>query len=235
MCFVLVLFQVHPSYPLVVAANRDEDRARPSRSPFRWPGEPAIWAGRDEVAGGTWLGVSEHGVLAALTNRRDGTVDKALPSRGTLCLEVLHEAMPAAAAVRIDGLLTVPQNPFNLLAASPKEAWVRSWRGDVWQFTPGAHVLTNRGDPDDTQQPSVHRALAATTLLDVESLALDALLDALGKICADTTEPDPICKPGGPRGTVSSSLIALHPNGTIAAYRHADGPPSERPYESVSL
>jgi uncharacterized protein with NRDE domain len=187
------------------------------------------------VAGGTWLGVNEHGVLAALTNRRDGTADRALPSRGTLCLEVLHEPTPAAAATRIDGLLTAPQNPFNLLAASPNAAWVRSWRGDVWQLGPGAHVLTNRGDPDDEAQPSVQRALAATASLDVAPLALDALLGALGKICADTTEPDPICKPGGPRGTVSSSLIALHPNGATAAYRHADGPPNERPYETVSL
>src|SRR5262249_22814900 len=97
MCFILALFQVHPTYPLVIAANRDELRTRPSQGPHRWPGEPAIWAGRDAVAGGTWLGVNDRGVLAAITNRRDGTLDPSRPSRGNFCLDVLRQSSPEAA------------------------------------------------------------------------------------------------------------------------------------------
>jgi uncharacterized protein with NRDE domain len=235
-CFILVLFQAHPSFPLVVAANRDEDRARSSLPPFRWDGEPALWAGRDEVAGGTWLGVNHLGVLGAITNRRDGENDPSFPSRGALCLDVLRQESPAmAAALVAERLATQRYNPFNLLCVNPTDGWVMNWRGARWELKPGVHVVTNRGDLDDMAQPSVERALSAVASLEVAELTLIELLDALGRICADTTEPDPICKPGGPRGTVSSSLIALHNDGSIAAYHHADGPPSEHVYAPVPL
>src|SRR5437764_9101163 len=162
MCFVLALFQVHAAYPLVVAANRDEDRARPSRPPFRWPDEPALWAGRDEVAGSTWLGVNRSGLLAAITNRRDGVNDPSLPSRGALCLGVLRQPSPAVASEFVGKQLMAQRyNAFNLMCASPAEGWVSNWRGDRWALSPGPHVLTNRGDVDDLAQPSVQRARSA--------------------------------------------------------------------------
>src|SRR5262245_6623941 len=107
MCFVLTLFQVHPVYPLVVAANRDEARSRKSRTPYRWPGRPAMWAGRDEVAGGTWLGVNEAGVLAAITNRVGGPRDESLPSRGQLCLAAVHQPDLQAARATFEADLSV--------------------------------------------------------------------------------------------------------------------------------
>jgi hypothetical protein len=64
---------------------------------------------------------------------------------------------------------------------------------------------------------------------------LDHLLAQLGRLCANTRGRAPICRPTGERGTVSSSLIALTPQGQIAAYWHANGPPSEIPYEPVAL
>ena len=57
---------------------------------------------------------------------------------------------------------------------------------------------------------------------------------ALGRLCADASGPDPICRLGGERGTVSSSLIALDAAGRLAAYWHADGPPAEAPYRPVA-
>src|SRR5262245_1245085 len=120
MCFILALFQIHPNYPLIVAANRDELRTRLSREPHRWPGEPAIWAERDEVASGTWLGVNDRGLLAAVTNRRDGALDPSRPSRGILCLDVLRQPSPEAARTLIVDLLAArAYNPFNLLCTSP--------------------------------------------------------------------------------------------------------------------
>lgn len=257
MCFIAVLFQAHPDYPLVVAANRNESRARPATAPYRWPDDtpspltrrgpkPAvrafrtaraegvqasIWAGRDEIAGGTWLGASELGFLVAITNRRDGPVDRSFPSRGVLCLDALREPSPSAALALVEERLRRAQyNPFNLLCGSPHEAWVTTWKGDTRSLSPGIHVITNAGDVDDRQIPAIVRAADALTGASVADAALDVLLDRLGRLCADTTEPDRICRAGGETGTVSSSLIALAPDGSLRAYRHADGPPCERPY-----
>lgn len=38
MCLVLIAWRVHPRYPLIVAANRDEFYARPTLPAQRWPG-----------------------------------------------------------------------------------------------------------------------------------------------------------------------------------------------------
>src|SRR6202789_4609381 len=71
MCLVLVVWRMHPRYPCVLAATRDEFHARPTASAGWWPDHPAILAGRDLEAGGTWLGVTRTGRFAALTNYRD--------------------------------------------------------------------------------------------------------------------------------------------------------------------
>ena len=69
-CLLVFVWQVETSHPLVVAANRDERLDRPAL-PFGvlQRGHPRMLGGRDELAGGTWLAVNEHGVVAGLTNR----------------------------------------------------------------------------------------------------------------------------------------------------------------------
>ena len=72
MCLILLAWRVHPRFPCVLAANRDEFHDRASAAAEWWPGEAGILAGRDLHAGGTWLGVTRRGHFAALTNFRDG-------------------------------------------------------------------------------------------------------------------------------------------------------------------
>ena len=85
MCLVLVVWKVHPLYPCVVAANRDEFHARPAAAADWWPDHPQILAGRDGQAGGTWLGLTRAGRFAALTNYRDPEQRRVdAPSRGAL-------------------------------------------------------------------------------------------------------------------------------------------------------
>src|SRR5690242_9425030 len=100
MCWIAVLLRVHDDFPLIVAANREEFRERPSRAPFPWPGSPAIWAGRDEHSGGTWLGVNSAGLLAAVTNRPEASFDATRRSRGLLCLDALQSETPRVARAR---------------------------------------------------------------------------------------------------------------------------------------
>jgi uncharacterized protein with NRDE domain len=151
-----------------------------------------------------------------------------------LCLDALREPSPSAALALVGERLRASQyNPFNLLCGNPEEAWVTTWKGDTRSLSPGVHVITNAGDVDDRQIPAIARAADALAGASVGAASLDLLLDQLGRLCADTTEPDRICRAGGTTGTVSSSLIALATDGSLRAYRHADGPPCEQPYADI--
>ncbi len=83
----LILFAINPSsrYRLVVAANRDELFARPTRQASFWEDHPSVLAGIDENMGGTWLGVNRQGDFAAVTNFREEPPHPIPPrSRGDL-------------------------------------------------------------------------------------------------------------------------------------------------------
>ena len=85
MCLVVLAFECHPLYRLVLAANRDEFHDRPAAPLGWWRDAPQVLAGRDLAAGGTWLGVDRRGRLGVVTNFRDpATVRPAAPSRGAL-------------------------------------------------------------------------------------------------------------------------------------------------------
>lgn len=89
MCLIVVGWRSHPDYPLVVAANRDEFFARPSSPIARWPDAPQVIGGLDLEAGGTWLGITESGRFAAVTNVREPGMAKGDCSRGTLTRDFL--------------------------------------------------------------------------------------------------------------------------------------------------
>lgn len=90
MCLILLGYQVDRRYPLIVAANRDEFYHRPTAPASFWEDAPDLLAGRDLLHGGTWLGVTRKGRLAALTNLRDaGPPRSDPPSRGNLVREFL--------------------------------------------------------------------------------------------------------------------------------------------------
>lgn len=91
MCIALLAIEVHPRYPLVILANRDESFVRPTRPMHVWPGEPVIVAGQDELSGGTWLGLNDRCQLALLTNYREPPEQSgARPSRGQLVTSYLY-------------------------------------------------------------------------------------------------------------------------------------------------
>ena len=71
MCILFVAVNQHKDYPLIIAANRDEFFDRPTSPSAFWEGDPDLLAGKDEQAGGTWMGINRSGRIAALTNIRD--------------------------------------------------------------------------------------------------------------------------------------------------------------------
>ena len=89
MCVIFLAFDVHADYPLVLLANRDEFYDRPTAAARYWPDHPNIFAGRDLVAGGTWLGITQGGRVAAVTNYREPGVRTGTHSRGELVADCL--------------------------------------------------------------------------------------------------------------------------------------------------
>jgi uncharacterized protein with NRDE domain len=99
-CLLVVLSRIDPAMPLVIAANRDERLDRPAvPATVLRPSQPRVIGGRDLLAGGTWLAVNEHGVVAGLTNQPlPNGRDETKRSRGELPL-VLAEHADATSAV----------------------------------------------------------------------------------------------------------------------------------------
>jgi hypothetical protein len=115
------------------------------------------------------------------------------------------------------------------------EGWVGTWQGDIRDIAPGVHVVSNFGDVDDDTIPIVREARHRIESLDLASPVVDELLGGLGRVCARTDQPVPLCHAGGDYGTVSSSLVAVKADGTVAAYWHAPGPPSECAFVPVDV
>ncbi len=91
MCLFLCAYKSHPDYPLIIAANRDEFHARPASEAQYWNDKPSILAGKDLEAGGTWLGITKYGRIAAVTNYHEKKLDPLPPqSRGALVYDFLH-------------------------------------------------------------------------------------------------------------------------------------------------
>jgi uncharacterized protein with NRDE domain len=102
-CTLALYFKSFDDYPLVVAANRDEHYDRPAAPPALLNADPAILAGRDLRAGGTWLGVNEHGLLAGILNRRWRPTGKRVAPFTTPVGRNPEREPPAKAAARVEG------------------------------------------------------------------------------------------------------------------------------------
>jgi uncharacterized protein with NRDE domain len=145
MCLILVAWRVHPDYPLVVAANRDEFFARPTAAADFWPDAPQVLAGRDLEGGGTWLGVTRDGRFAALTNFRDPAQNrKRAPSRGALVADFLAGAETPPVCLERIAPLSSQCYGYNLLLGDGASLW---WSSNVSSesrpLRPGLYGVSN--------------------------------------------------------------------------------------------
>jgi uncharacterized protein with NRDE domain len=161
MCLIALAWKAHPDFPLVVAANRDEWRARPAAPAAWWPDHPDLLAGRDLEAGGTWMGVTKGGRFCAVTNFRDPSDKRATArSRGELVAGFLAgRESPAAYCARL-AARSGDYNGFNLLAGSGDSlVYFDSREGEAREVEPGIHALSNH--LLDEPWPKVRRAREA--------------------------------------------------------------------------
>jgi uncharacterized protein with NRDE domain len=192
-----------------IAANRDERVDRPWDAPAQfWPG---ITGGRDRLAGGTWMGLNRHGVMAAVLNRT-GTLGPApgKNSRGELPLLALQHATAAAAAQALAALDAGSYRSFNLVVADASGAFLACGlaAGPV-QVSPlpaGVTMITS-GAPNDVSMPRIARHLPKFQAADFADW---------GALLADGAEGGAAALNIPPRngfGTVCASLITLPQGG----------------------
>ena len=143
MCLVVAAVDASARYELLFAANRDERHARPTAAAAWWPDLPGMFAGRDLVARGTWLGVDRAGRLGAVTNFRDASAAPASESRGALVADYLRAAAtPAEFAASLDARLDA-YGPFSLLLRERDRLRYVSNRAPPAELGAGVHALSN--------------------------------------------------------------------------------------------
>jgi uncharacterized protein with NRDE domain len=237
MCLILLAWHVHPDYPLVVAANRDEYFARPSAPAAFWPQAPDVLAGRDQEAGGTWLGITRQQRFSALTNFREGGKQRPdAPSRGALVADFLvGDADPqdylAALAAR-----SADYNGFNLFVADERRLGYCSNRGDGPRWlTPGIYGLSNH--LLDTPWPKLAAAKVAFAKALDDLPAQDRFFALLAdrEIVPDTRLPETGVPLGWERilsavfvnspnyGTRASTLLTTHRTGWVTLIERSFG------------
>ena len=211
MCVLALAWQAHPRWRLVLAANRDERHDRPAAPLARWPEADHVLAGRDLASGGTWLGLSETGRLAVVTNRHvDAPADPDAHSRGTLLRGILtgeDHGSPSAGF-----------NPFNLITvAGTTAAFSTNFpRPETTPLPPGVHGLSNA--TLNTAWPKVERLKhGLAEWLEQPAAQADGLLDALADEEAATNAPHPVGSPVFIRdpifGTRCSTVVMVNTAG----------------------
>ena len=249
MCTLILLRRPDHAWPLLLAANRDEMRGRPTKPPGRhWEDRPEMLAGLDLTGGGSWIGLNDHGLVAAVMNR-EGTLgpEPGKRSRGELVLEALDHAEAGEAAGALADLHPGAYRPFNLVVADPRHAYWLRHGGDgqirVYPISPGLHMLSAT-ELDDTRHDRIRTYLepfrrAAPPDPDKDDWEeWKLLLGSRGHPAQSGAGSAMNLDSGDGFGTLSSTLIALpsHPGfGTGPVWLHADGAPHVTPFERIPL
>ncbi|MGH9017731.1 MAG: NRDE family protein [Acidimicrobiales bacterium] len=242
MCLLVVAFGLDPRVPLVVGANRDERLDRPATAMTVLRGtRPRILGGRDLEAGGTWLAVNEHGVVAGLTNRPlpDGR-DRAKRTRGELPLR-LATARSATEAVDafVAGVRPADYNPAWFLVGDRHALYAVDLtdgpRPGAVALGPGLHILENAPlDAASAKTAHVRGLLEGSgpPAGDGLALRLRAVLadheipDAPGERSGRRAETRAACVHTPDYGTRSSTVISVPADdGVLPAVAYADGAP----------
>ena len=213
MCLLLLAYKVHPNYPLVLAANRDEAYQRPTARAAFWHDHPHIYGGRDLKQGGTWLAIARSGRIAAVTNFRDGYATKnGVRSRGNLVSNFLSSNQAAADYVNKVSREADAYNGFNLIAGDLDELRYFSNRGNhATVIMPGIHGLSNH--LLNTPWPKVERG--KKILASLFQHEKQGLVDGLFAMLEDrATAPDEVLPETGvglPRERALSSAFIISP------------------------
>ncbi|MBW1734947.1 MAG: NRDE family protein [Deltaproteobacteria bacterium] len=188
MCLILLALRAHPVYKLIMAANRDEFYDRPTAPASFWSESPHILGGRDLRAGGTWLGITRRGRIAAITNYRDpASLKPHAPSRGRLVSRFLQGHGTAEEYLAKLESKAHEYNGFNIVVGERDRLYWYSNRGHgVRVLEPGIYGVSNH--LIDTPWPKVLRGKAA--LRKILSREEDPSRGALFSMLLDQSVPE---------------------------------------------
>jgi uncharacterized protein with NRDE domain len=251
MCTNVILRRPDHDWPIVLAALRDEMHDRPWLPPRRhWPDRDEVTAGLDQLAGGSWMGLNDSGVVACMLNRT-GQLGPApgKRSRGELVLEALDLADAIDSAMALTELDPSSYRPFNMIVADNRDAyWLRHagqqgsdhpGRVEIIDIPEGVSMLTAQelNDPTTPRIVAYGPRFNAATAPDpdkadwTEWIALMTERSKPGDL--EHNRAMAVATNHG-YGTVSSSLMALPaPDVGKPVWLFAQGLPGDAPFEPV--
>ncbi|ATW03669.1 hypothetical protein CHN51_09060 [Sphingorhabdus sp. YGSMI21] len=239
MCIISLAWQAHPHWKLVAIGNRDEMHGRPAKPLARWENHDHLLAGKDVQAGGTWLGISEQGRFAVVTNLSGyGAPDAGRASRGDLLRDFLAgEGVYAD----LDAVHFSDFNPFNLITIEAGKALIHSNRPDSVSrgLEPGIHGLSN-GSLDSPWAKAGHLNAALQGWLQSASTEPATLLDLLTDrstypLAQDATGPRPAQLEPASSGIFIENPVYGTRCSTIVAIDHAgNGSMLERRFDAAA-
>ncbi|UCH98734.1 MAG: NRDE family protein [Candidatus Aminicenantes bacterium] len=247
MCLILFAFQSHSRYKLIFAANRDEFYHRPT-APARWWKEARfLLAGKDLEAGGTWMGITKNGKIAALTNYRGTEFHKEnAPSRGALVSQYLLSNISSQEYLEELQAKSVEYNGFNLILGNMDKLCCYSNRQNkILQVPPGVHGLSN--DSLDTPWPKVVKGkqILEQQVLNQPEISLESIFSFLAdtEMAPDDQLPDTgvgieyervlssIFIKSPQYGTRSSTVVLVDNDNHVTFAERGFVPPWEKKYQ----
>ncbi|MFP5247587.1 MAG: NRDE family protein [Thermoanaerobaculia bacterium] len=172
MCLIALAHRASPRFPLVLAANRDEDYDRATHDAHFWTDAPEVLGGRDAVHNGSWLAITKRGRFAAVTNLRGA--ERRTRSRGALVRDFVTTDVDLRSYADAIARDAQEYAGFHLFAGSIG--------GELWYITPetqtplepGVYAVSNA--PDGEEWPKVQLARdemnVALRMDDAESMLL---------------------------------------------------------------
>lgn len=227
MCVLAMAWMSHPRWRLIAAGNRDELHSRPANPLARWDTPDHVIAGRDLQSGGTWLGVSERGRFAVVTNLRGfGAAQQDRISRGALVTDALSGGKGYS---EFEGADFSNYNPFNLIIADAERAVFLSNRPQpIKRLLPPAIYGLSNGALDDSSAKTLRlkQKLRSWVLADKEdpTLLLEDLREESPAIASAGPDLSSIFVRNATYGTRCSTVVAVGARG--------DGVIIERRYDS---
>jgi len=216
MCVIAVAHLASQRYPLIVAANRDERHERESAPADWWPDAPGLLGGRDLVAGGSWLAVSDSGRFAAVTNIFERPLPPAERSRGALVSEFLRSDLSATEYSRRIQADEGRYAPFNLLFLESGQLHFCSNRNPTTALAPGLHTCSSNRPGADWPKLSSLEAALRNALSDIDPA--EQLLEHLSGPQARGTldaAPESLFIVGTEFGTRCSTVLIVDRDGHV--------------------